>query len=132
MSDRRLVSAVEQRKIDAQGLAPLENWQWKAVVEKKAHHGRLWRMLGKDQYVQGMWDHFSLERATAKKFRNDAEKEKQEGIQGRWQRESLAKEILEQVKNSADTDCNPKMMKYGYIALKGGDWEEYKSIFKVE
>ena len=27
------------------GLALLKNWQWKAVVEKKAHHGRQWRML---------------------------------------------------------------------------------------
>ena len=32
----------------AEGLAPLKNWQWKAVVEKKAPRGRLWRMLGKD------------------------------------------------------------------------------------
>ena len=24
------------------------------------------------------------------------------------------------------------MTKYGFFALKGGDWEEYKSIFKVE
>ena len=33
----------------AKGLAPLKIWQWKAVVEKKAHRCRLWRMLGKDQ-----------------------------------------------------------------------------------
>ena len=30
-------------------LALLKNLQWKAVVEKKAHRGRLWRMLGKDK-----------------------------------------------------------------------------------
>ena len=40
--------------LTAQGLAPMKNWQWKAVVEKKAHLGRLWGMLGKDQYEQGM------------------------------------------------------------------------------
>ena len=34
-------------RLTAKGLAPLKNWQWKAVVEKKAHRGRLWRMLGK-------------------------------------------------------------------------------------
>ena len=62
----------------------------------------------------------------------DAEKEKQEGIQGQWQRESLAKEYLEQVKSSAVTDCTPKMMKYCYFSLKGGDWEEYESIFKLK
>ena len=59
-------------------------------------------------------------------------KEKQEGVQGQWQRESPAKEYLEQVKSSADTDCNLKMMKFGYFALKGGDWVENKNIFKVE
>ena len=36
------------------------------------------------------------------------------------------------MKSSADTDSTPKMMKYGYFALQGRDWEEYKSIFKVE
>ena len=71
--------------------APLKSWQWRAVVEQKAHRGRLWKMFGKDQYLQGMWKYFSLERAKAKKFLKDAEKEKQEGIQGQWQHESPAK-----------------------------------------
>ena len=35
-------------------LARLKSWQWKAVVEKKAHRGRLWRMLGQDHLIQGM------------------------------------------------------------------------------
>ena len=56
-----------------------------------------------------------------KKFREDAEKEKQEGIQGQWQRESPAKEYLEQVKCCNDTDCTPRMMKQAFLALKGGD-----------
>ena len=90
------------------------------IVEKKAHRCRLWIILGKDQKIQGVWEYFSLERAKAKKFLKDAEKEKQEGIQGQWQRESPAKECLEQVKCRADTDCTPKMMKYGYFELKGG------------
>ena len=58
----------------------------------------LWRMLGNDQYTRGLWEHFSCERSKAKKLREDAEKEKQEGIQGQWQRESPANEYLEQVK----------------------------------
>ena len=28
--------------LTAKGLAHLKNWQWTAVVEKKAHRGRLW------------------------------------------------------------------------------------------
>ena len=39
-------------RLTAQGQVPLKNWQWEAVVEKKARRGRLWRMLGKDQYIQ--------------------------------------------------------------------------------
>ena len=31
-----------------------------------------------------------------------------------------------------DTDCTPRMMKQAFFALKGGDWEEYKSIFRVQ
>ena len=102
----------------AQGQASLKSWQWKAVVEKKAHRGRLWKMLGKDQFTQGMWECVSLERAKAKKFLKDDEKEKQEGEKGQWQQESLAKEFLDQVKSCADTHCNPRMMRFGYCALK--------------
>ena len=54
-------------------------------------------MIGKEQFLQGMWEYFSLERARAKKFLRDAEKERQEGTQGQWRQESPTKEILEQV-----------------------------------
>ena len=67
-----------------------------------------------------------------KKLRDDAEKERQEGIQGQWHHESPARECLEQVKCCNDTDCTPRMMKQAFLALKGGDWEEYKSIFGTE
>ena len=53
--------------LTAKGLAPLKNWQCEAVVEKKAHRGRLWRMLGKDQFLQGMWEYFSLRKSESKK-----------------------------------------------------------------
>ena len=62
-----------------------------------------WRILGKDQYIRGMWEYFSCERLKATRFREDAEKEKQQGIQGQWQRGSLAKEYLEEVKCCKDT-----------------------------
>ena len=32
--------------LTAEGLAPLKNCQWKAVVEQKAHRGRLWKNVG--------------------------------------------------------------------------------------
>ena len=101
------------------------------MVEQKAHRGRLWKMLGKDEFIQGMWEYFSLERATATQFLKDAEKEKWEGIQGEWQQESLANEFLDQAKSIANTDRTPKMMRFGYYAFKDRDWEEYKRTFKV-
>ena len=62
------------------------------------------------------------------KFREQAEEEKQVGIQGQWQLESPAREYLEQVKCCHDTYC----MKQAFLALKGGDWEEYKSILRTD
>ena len=75
---------------------------------------------------------FCLERVKEKRFLEDAKKEKQEGMQGQWQQESPAKEVLNQVRRCADTDCTPKMMRFGYDALKNGDWEEYQRTFKAE
>ena len=92
----------------------------------------MWRMLEKDQYIRGIWEYFSCGRSKAKKFRDDAEKEKQEGTQGQWQREPPAKEYLEQVKCSEDTDCTPRIMNQAFFALKAGDWEKYKSIIRVQ
>ena len=63
----------------AGGDEPLTTWQWYEVVEKKEHRGRLWRMLEKDQYIREMWEYYSCERSKVKKFREDAEKGKQEG-----------------------------------------------------
>ena len=97
------------------------------MVEQKAHRGRLWKMLGKDQLIQGVCENFSLARAKAKNFIKDAEKEKQEGIPGQSQRESSAKGYLEQVKR-----CTPRMMRFGYFALKDGEWEEYKETSRLK
>ena len=80
------------------------------MVEQKAHRGRLWKMLGTDQFIQGMWKYSFFAGAKAKKFLKDVEKEEQERIQGQWKQESPAKEFLDQVKSGADTDCIPRMM----------------------
>ena len=102
------------------------------MEEKKAHRGRLWEMLGMYQSLQGMWEYFSFFRAKAKKRLQDAKKEKQEGIQSQWHQEFAAKEVLEQVRRCVDTNCSPKMMKFGFFALKEGNWEEYKRRFRNE
>ena len=98
-------------------------------MEKKAYRGRMWKMMGKDQYLHGMWEYFPpRKKSRVKRFRELAEEEKQAGIQGQWQQESPARECLEQVKCCHDTDCNEPMMKKGFTALKNGIWEEYKTI----
>ena len=66
------------------------------------------------------------------KSKEVARKKKQEGIQGQWQHESPAREYLEQVKCCSDTDCTPWMLKQAFFSLKGGVWEEYKGIFRVQ
>ena len=40
--------------------------------------------MGKDQNVRGMWEYFCQERDRVKRFREQAEEEKQAGIQGQW------------------------------------------------
>ena len=79
-----------------------------------------------------MWEYFCRERDRVKRFREQAEEERQAGIQGQWQLESPAKECLEQVKSRDDTCCTERMMKQGFVVLKSGDWAENKSIFRVE
>ena len=96
------------------------------VVERKAHRGRIWKVMGNEQFLRGMWEYFTLKRADAKKILEDDSREKQEGKQGQWQQESPFKEVLEQVKRSADTGCGPQMMRRGYLAMKNGSWEDFK------
>ena len=69
------------------------------------------------------------QRKRVKRFREEAEEETQAGIHGQWQLESPAREYLKQVKCCNDTDCTHRMMKQGFLAVKSGEWEEYKSIF---
>ena len=118
------------KHLQAKREKPLTNVQWREVVEKKAYRGRMWKMMGKEPYLRGMWEHFSCERSKAKKFRQLADEEKQARIQGQWQQESPAREYLEQVKCCHDTDCNEPMMKKGFTALKNGTWEEYKETLR--
>ena len=77
-------------------------------------------MMGKEQYMRGMWECLCQERERVKRFREQAAEEKQAGIQGQWQLESPAKEYFEQVKCCDDTGCTHRMMKQGFVALESG------------
>ena len=76
-----------------------------------------------------MWEYFLTDRLKNEEVYEGC-REREAGRNTRWQRESPAIEYPEQVKCCADNDCTTRM-KYGFFALKGGDWEE-KSIFTVE
>ena len=69
-------------------------------MEKKAYRGRMWKMMGKQPFVLGMWEYFLQERSRVKRFRELADAEKQAGIQGQA------------------------------YHLKNGNWAEYKDTFK--
>ena len=88
-------------------------------------------MMGKEQYIRAMWEYYCCERLRVKKFREEAEKERQAGIQSQCQHESPV-HGLEQVKCCNDTDCTHGMMKQAFLALKRGEWEEYKSTFRTD
>ena len=118
------------KHLQAKGEKPLSNVQWRQVVGKKAYRGRMWKMMGKEPYLRGMWEYFLQERSRVKRFRELADEEKQAGIQGQWQQESPATEYLERVKCCQDTDCNEPMMKKGFTALENGTWEGYNETFR--
>ena len=40
------------KSLVARGDKPLTKWQWYEFVEKKAHRGRLWKMMGKEQCIR--------------------------------------------------------------------------------
>ena len=46
-----------------QGKQPLKSKEWREVVERKAHRGRLWKIFGCEQFLRGMWEYCSLKRA---------------------------------------------------------------------
>ena len=66
----------------AKGDEPLTKWRWYEFVEKRALRGRLWKMIGKEQYMREMWEYSCCERLRVKRFREEGGKEWQAGIQG--------------------------------------------------
>ena len=118
------MSDVFQQTLAGKRRRTTDKCEVEAGCGKKAYRGRMWKMMGKEPYLRGMWEHFSCQRSKAKKFRQLADEEKQAGIQGQWQQESPAREYLEQVKCCHDTDCNESMMMKGFTALKNGTWED--------
>ena len=46
------------KHLQAKGEKLLSNVQWRQVVEKKAYRGRMWKMMGKEPYLRGVWEYF--------------------------------------------------------------------------
>ena len=86
------MSAVLQRKIDGTGPGAVEVLAVEGSGGTESASWQIVENVGKGPvYTRNVEVLLSLERAKAKKFLKDAEKEKQEGIQGQWQHESPAK-----------------------------------------
>ena len=66
--------------------------------EKKAHRGRFWKTWESNNTYDRCGNIFAKESARVKRFREEAEEERQAGFQGQWQLESPAREYSEQVK----------------------------------
>ena len=73
-----------------QGEQPVKAAQRREMMEQKAYRGKLWKVSGTEQFMRGMWEHFTVRRAWAKEDPSDTEKEKQGGMQGKWQLEPQA------------------------------------------
>ena len=89
-------------------------------MEKKAHRGRIWRIMGNEQFRRGMWVYFTFERAEANWIRDDAAREKREGIQGQWQEESPFRDILEHARRNESSE----ILRRSYFAIRDIRWEE--------
>ena len=63
-------------KLVQQGKQSLKSKEWREVVEREAHRGRLWNIFGSDQFLRGMWEYFTHRRAWARKILADAAQEK--------------------------------------------------------
>ena len=79
--------------------------------------------MGNEQFTRGMWEYFTLLRTEAKRIRDDAAREKQEGIQGQWQQESPFREILEHARRDEDMGCSSESMRRNYLAIRDSRWE---------
>ena len=77
----------------------------------------MWKVMGNEQFIRGVWEYFTLKRAEVKKILDDGSRERQEGIQGQWQQESPFREIMEQVRGNADMRCSAQMIRKSFFTI---------------
>ena len=92
-------------KLVQQGKQSLKSKDWREVVERQAHRGRLWKIFGSEQLLRGILEYFNLKRAWARKFLADAAQEKNKNTRSVATRESFQRSFGAS-QRSADTDCN--------------------------
>ena len=87
-------------KLVQQGKPRLKLWQWNGVVEKKVHRGRIWNVMGNEQFVRG----------------------------GRFSRKTrlVATGIAFQRGLGPSQEKCGCMMRQGYLAMENGSWEYRK------
>ena len=85
-----LCQQCNNKYMEATGDEPLTNWQRYEFVGKKVHRGRLWKMMGKEQYIREMWEHFLPSKSKSKKsFERRLKKkgEQEYRVSGSWNRQ---------------------------------------------
>ena len=120
-----------------QGTPRLNAWQWRAVVEQRAHRGRMWKIVGKEPFLMDCGSTSLSKMAGATKIPEDPARERQEGIQGQWQQESPFREYLEQVRGHVEKGCGAQMMRkifsqLGEESRKGCREKEESSEWTLE
>ena len=57
-----------------QGKQPLKVAEWREIIKRKAHRGRLWE-IGSELFLRGMLEYVTIKRAWARKVLADAAQE---------------------------------------------------------
>ena len=104
-----------QKTLSGEGEEPQTNVKWKQVVGKTASQRTMWKMMEKEPYLFRMWERFSSERSKAKKVRQLADGEKQNGPSIRHKRPSIWHRKIKQERwalckkscSGALTTCGP-------------------------
>ena len=53
-------------KLVQQGKQSLKSKEWREVVARKAHRGRVWKVFGSEQFLRGMWEYFLSQKGMGK------------------------------------------------------------------
>ena len=100
-------------------------------MEKKAHRGRIWNVMGNEQLIRGMWEYVTLKKGQKEnrfwKMRRGRGK-KEYKVSGN--RNPLSERFWSKSEEVWMWDVVHQMMRKGYLAVRDGRWEELKERYR--